>query len=177
MFLFWLAIAVAVVIIGFLGIVVVRPSDFRVTRSITINAKPAEPFAQVNNFHSWPTWSAWEKIDPTMNRNYEGPTSGVGTIYTWSGNKEVGAGKMTITETVPNERIKIKLEFFKPMPGICPTEFSFKPEGDQTKVTWAMSGKHNFIAKAVCLFMNMDKMIGDKFEEGLASMKKVVESS
>ena len=170
------AIVLAVLIIGFVGIVAAQPSDFQVSRSININSGPAAPFDQVNDFHKWSAWSPWEKIDPTMNRTYEGPASGTGAIYAWAGNGDVGEGKMTITDTVPNELIKIKLEFFKPMEGISPTEFSFKPEGDQTKVTWTMSGENNFIAKAVCLFMSMDRMIGDKFEEGLANMKQVVES-
>jgi hypothetical protein len=32
------------------------------------------------------------------------------------------------------------------------------------------------VAKAFCLFMNMDKMIGAEFEKGLARMKAVVEA-
>jgi hypothetical protein len=44
-------------------------------------------------------------------------------------------------------------------------------------VTWSMTGQNNFMAKAIHLFMNMDKMIGRQFEKGLAEMKSVVEAS
>jgi hypothetical protein len=169
-------IGLAVVVVGLVVIIAMQPSQFQVSRSIAIKTPPAAPFAQVNDFHKWTAWSPWEKIDPGMKRTYEGPESGTGAIYGWEGNGDVGSGRMAITESKPDELIKIKLEFFTPMEGICPTEFSFKPEGEQTKVTWTMSGEHNFIGKALCLFMSMDKMIGDKFEEGLANMKKVVES-
>jgi hypothetical protein len=44
-------------------------------------------------------------------------------------------------------------------------------------VTWSMAGQNNFMAKAVHLFMDMDKMIGGNFEKGLAQMKAVVEGA
>jgi hypothetical protein len=138
-------------------------------------APPAAPFEQVNDFHKWQAWSPWDKIDPAMKRTYEGPEAGKGAIYKWVGNSEVGEGSMTITESKPNDLIKIKLVFVKPMEGDSDTEFTFKPEGDDTLVTWTMAGKRDFLKKAFCLFMSMDKMIGEKFDEGLAEMKKVVE--
>jgi len=170
-------IAVAVIVVIFLIIVALRPSDFCVTRSSTITAPPGAVFPHVNEFKKWEAWNPWGKIDPAMKQTYEGPAAGVGCIYSWVGNNQVGEGRMTITESRPNEFIQLKLEFFKPMAGICTTVFTFKPEGNQTTVTWTMTGKHNFIARAMCLFMNMDKMIGGQFEKGLASMKAIAESS
>jgi hypothetical protein len=111
-----------------------------------------------------------------MTRTYEGEPAGEGAVYSWAGNSDVGEGTMTITESRPNELIRIKLEFIKPMEGTSDTEFTFAPEGDGTKVTWDMAGKNNFIGKAFCLFMSMDKMIGGQFEEGLSSLKTVAES-
>jgi hypothetical protein len=102
---------------------------------------------------------------------------GTGAIYAWAGNKEVGEGRMTITESRPNDLIRIKLEFFKPFAGNSIAEFTFKPEANQTAVTWSMAGENNFMAKAIHLFMNMDKMIGSQFEKGLADMKAVVEGA
>ncbi|HXA94928.1 MAG TPA: SRPBCC family protein, partial [Candidatus Dormibacteraeota bacterium] len=56
-------------------------------------------------------------------------------------------------------------------------EFTFRPEGNQTVVTWSMAGRNNFMAKAVGLVMNMDRMIGREFEKGLARMKAVAEAA
>ena len=116
------------------------------------------------------------KLDPAAKNTFQGPESGVGAIFSWAGNNEVGEGKMTITESRPNELIRCNLEFFKPMAGTSLTEFTFKPEGAGTQVTWTMSGHHNLVAKAVCLFMSMDKMVGGQFEQGLATIKSLVET-
>jgi hypothetical protein len=95
---------------------------------------------------------------------------------TWAGNDKVGEGKMTLIESRPNEAIKLKVDFVKPFEGTSTSEFAFKPEGDQTTVTWSMSGHRNFIAKAFCLVMNGEKMIGDDLQKGLAQLKTVAES-
>jgi uncharacterized protein YndB with AHSA1/START domain len=169
-------VALAVIIVVLVVIVALQPSDFRVTRSITISAPPPAVFAQVNDFHKWEAWNPWGKIDPAMKQTYEGAPAGVGAIYTWAGNNEVGEGRMTITDSRPSELIRVKLEFFKPFAATNTAEFTFKPEGNQTLVTWSMFGEKNFMAKAVHLVMNMDKMIGGQFEKGLADMKSVVEA-
>ena len=112
-----------------------------------------------------------------MKQNYEGASSGTGAIYTWAGNNQVGEGRMTITESHPSDLIKIKLEFIKPWSATNATDFAFKPQGNQTAVTWTMDGDNNFIGKAFSLFMNMDKMVGGDFEKGLAQMKTVAEKA
>ena len=169
-------IVVAVVIVLFLIIVATRPSEFQITRTATMNAPPEAVFAQVNDFHKWSAWSPWEHKDPAMKRTFEGPSAGIGAVYRWAGNKEVGEGSMTITESRPSDLIRIRLEFLKPFAATNTTEFTFKPQGEQTVVTWSMAGRNNFVAKAVHLFMDMDKMVGSDFEKGLAAMKTVVES-
>ena len=170
-------IAVGIIVVVFVIIVAMQPADYRVVRSASMSAPAPAVFAQVNDFHNWEAWSPWAKRDPAMKQTYEGSVAGTGAIYTWTGNKEVGEGRMTLTESRPSELIRINLEFIKPFASSCTTEFTFKPEGDQTGVTWSMAGKNNFIAKAFCMFMNMDKMIGGDFEQGLAKMKSVVEAA
>jgi hypothetical protein len=82
---------------------------------------------------------------------------------------------MTIVESRPDERVRIKLEFLKPFAATNEADFKFQPDGDETVVTWSMLGEHNFLSKAMCLIMNMDQMIGADFEKGLASLKAVAE--
>ena len=170
-------IGLAVLILVFVIIVATRSSEYRVTRSATVKAPAAAVFPHVNELKKWEAWNPWGKIDPNMKLTYDGPPSGVGASYAWVGNKDVGEGRATITESKPNEAVRFKLEFFKPMAGVSDTLFTFKPQGNQTVVTWDMSGKNNFIAKAFCMFMNMDKMIGGQFEKGLADMKTAVEAA
>lgn len=156
-------------------VVALQPSKFRISRSATISAPPAKVFAQVNDFHKWQEWSPWAKLDPNAKATFEGPGSGVGAVFKWSGNDEVGEGTMTILESKPSDSIKIRLDFDKPFKDTSEAEFTFQPQGDKTLVTWSMSGENGFVEKAFCLVMNMDKMLGEKFDEGLANMKAIVE--
>jgi hypothetical protein len=168
-------IAIALIIIALVIVVAMQPSEFRVVRTATMSAPAPAVFAQVNDFHNWEAWSPWAKLDPVMKKTYEGAPAGTGAIYMWAGNNQVGEGRTTITESRPSDLIKMKLEFVKPFAATNTVEFTFKPEGDQTAVTWSMAGKNNFMGKAVGLFMNMDKMVGGDFEKGLASLKAVTE--
>jgi hypothetical protein len=173
-------LGIIVALIGIVAVVVgvasTQPEEYHVERSITINASASEIFPHVNDFHKWETWSPWVKVDPNAQETYEGPEAGKGAIFRWKGNNEVGEGSMTIMESQPNEHIKIKLEFLAPMPGAADTDFTFKEENNKTVVTWKMDGRNNLMGKTFCVFMNMDKMIGEKYDEGLAKMKSVVEA-
>jgi len=163
-------ILVPIIIAVFVIVTALQPAGFRITRSANISAPPAGVFALVNDFHKWEAWSPWGKIDPAMKQTYGGPPAGPGSVYFWAGNGKVGEGRMTLTDSRPHEHILIKLEFLKPFAATNATEFNFKPEGGQTKVTWTMTGERNVILKAMGLFMNMDKMIGGQFEQGLANL-------
>jgi hypothetical protein len=112
-----------------------------------------------------------------MKKTYRGAPAGTGAIYSWIGNRKAGEGRATIIESRPNERIRIQLDFVQPFAGTAIAEFAFQPEGDRTTVEWSLSGRKNFASKAVGLLMNMDKMVGGQFEEGLAQMKSVVEAA
>lgn len=170
-------ILLAVILLALVVAIAMQPAEFRISRSATISASAATVFAQVNDFHKWTAWSPWEKRDPDLKRNYEGAESGTGAVYSWAGNNKVGEGRMTLTESRPTDLVRIRLEFLKPFKATNTAEFTFQPQGDQTLVTWSMSGRNNFVAKAMGLFMNMDKMIGGDFEAGLAQLKTVSESS
>jgi hypothetical protein len=172
----YIPLAIAAVVLVFLIFVALQPAEFRISRTATITAPPSAVFLHINDLHKWEAWNPWGKIDPAMTRSYEGAPAGVGAITSWAGNSEVGEGRMTITGSRPGDLVQIKLEFLKPFKATNTAEFTFKPEGNQTSVTWSMSGTKNFMMKAVHLFMNMDKMVGGQFEKGLADMKAVVEA-
>jgi len=169
---------------GFLGFAATRPDNYRVERSQKIDAPAEVVYAHLDNFKSWTAWSPWEKRDPAMKKAFDGPASGVGAGYAWEGNKDVGQGRMTITESKPprggsNEaaELSIRLEFIKPFASVATSGFVVKPEGDKASTaTWSMEGRNNLMGKAFGIFMNMDKMIGGDFENGLASLKTVAEA-
>jgi hypothetical protein len=170
-------IAVVVLVAVFIGIVAMQPAEYRIVRSAVIAAPAPIVFEQLNDFHKWETWSPWAKLDPNAKNTFDGPASGPGAMFSWAGNKKVGEGRMTVLESRPSDLVRIKLEFIKPFASSCTTEFALAPQGNQTAVTWAMFGVNNFMAKAFCMFMNMDKTVGPDFERGLAQMKAVAEKA
>jgi len=157
-------------------VIATRPSTYQIERSTTITAPSEIVFANLEDFHRWPNWSPWEKLDPQMHRTFSGAPSGVGAQYSWVGNDKVGEGRMTITESQPNQLVAIKLEFLKPWQSTSQTHFTLASQSGQTKVTWMMSGTNDWMGKTMSLFMNMDKMIGSDFERGLANLKSQSEN-
>jgi hypothetical protein len=172
-----IVVVLAVIVLGFVGVVATRPSEYRVARTVTMAAPASAAFAQVNDFRNWSAWNPWAHVDPAMKQSYDGPAAGPGAVYTWAGNTQVGEGRMTIMESRPNELVRITMEFLKPFAATSTAQFTFRPEGDRTAVTWSMVGKANFVAKAIHLFVDMDTMIGTNFEKGLTDMKAIVEAT
>ncbi len=171
-----IAVIVAVAITAILILAAMKPDTFVVQRSTTINASAEKIFSLINDYKNWASWSPYEKIDPDMKRTYSGAPSGKGSVYEWSGNKNIGHGRMEITDTAQPSRVTIQLEFFSPFEAHNIAEFTMKSEGSATKVTWAMRGPVPYMAKIMHVVFNMDKMVGGQFADGLVSMKTVAES-
>ena len=170
-----IAILFAILVAAILVYAATRPDSFRIERSATIKAAPEKVFPLINDFHQWEAWSPWEKIDPGLKRTYEGAASGKGAVYSWNGNKDVGAGRMEIVESTPASKIVLKLDFTAPFAANNAVEFILERQGETTRITQAMYGPSPFISKLLGLFVSIDKMVGDKYEQGLASLKAIVE--
>ena len=173
-------IGVAGVLVLLVAVAATRPSAYHVERKLAVAAPPELVFGVLNDLHQFAGvlvlfGSPWEKLDPSMQKTFEGPAAGVGQSYAWNSNKEVGKGKMTIEESVPGYKVGIKLEFVKPMASTatCALTLAGTPTG--SVVTWSMDGNHNFIGKAFGMFMDMDNMLGTDIEKGLVQLQTVAE--
>lgn len=171
-----IALVLVLFFIGILGMAAMQPDSFSVNRSLAIKAPPEKILGLVGDFRQWQSWSPWERLDPAMQRVHSGAPSGKGALYAWSGNDDVGAGKMEITELTPPSKVVIKLDFIKPFESSNITEFTLAPRDGQTEVSWTMSGPMPFISKIMSVFISMDRLIGKDFEKGLANLKAVAET-
>ena len=169
-------LAVVVVVGVFLVYVSTRPANFRVERSLSIAATPAALFEQVNDHRKFAVWNPFMKLDPNVKNTYSGPESGVGAVCSWDGNSDIGAGSATIVESKPGELVRERMDWKRPMEGVATVEFTFRPDGDRTRMTWAMYGENNFMGKLVSVFMDCDEMCGPPFEQGLAEVARIVTS-
>ena len=151
------------------------PSEFHVERSLVIGASPEQVFSLINDLHAWTEWSPYEKLDPKMKKAYSGSESGPGAVYEWQGKGRAGAGRMEITKISKPIRVTLAIDFMKPFKAHSTVVFSIVPVEDETIVTWAMDGTHSFFMKVIAQFIDMDKMIGKDFEEGLLNLKALAE--
>ena len=168
-------IAFAVLLAGAFILAALKPDSFRVERSASIKAPPERIFAQISDLKGWAAWSPYERKDPAMKRTFGAVTAGKGAVYEWEGNKNVGKGRMEITDAAQPAKVVIKLDFLEPFEGHNTAEFTLDRKGDATAVTWAMYGPANFVSKLMGVFFNMDRMIGDDFAIGLANLKSITE--
>jgi uncharacterized protein YndB with AHSA1/START domain len=168
-------VLLVVAVAGVLILAGLKPDTFRVQRAMTMKAPPEKIFALINDFRGWGAWSPWEKKDPAMKRTYSGAASGQGAVYAWDGDKNVGKGRMEITEAVAPSKVALKLDFERPFEAYNTVVFTMEAKGDATNVTWDMQGPTPFFAKVIHVFVDMDRMVGKDFETGLANMKALAE--
>jgi hypothetical protein len=172
-----IGIGVLVLVALVLAYIATRPGSFHIERSAQVNAPAGVVHSIINDLRKWEKWSPYDKHDPAMKKTFEGPSAGPGAIYTWNGNNQVGEGRLTILESKPGKLVSMKLEFSRPFSCSNQVNFILEPSGAGTKVTWAMDGKNQFVSKAMSLVMNMDKMVGNDFEQGLANLNTLVQDA
>lgn len=151
------------------------PTEYKVDREVVIDAPAEVIFEQVNTMENRQAWSPWEEMDPNMTKEYEGPASGVGAKYMWSGNDSVGTGNLEILESQPNEYIKSKLVFTEPWESESTIEWNFEETSEGTVARWSVSGE----LPGYLFWMgqeDMDENMGPDFEKGLAQLKTVSEA-
>jgi hypothetical protein len=174
-------IALALIALLVLGVAVIlalalaEPDEIYVERSASIAAAPDVVYGYVNDLHRFTEWSPWQKRDLQMNTSFQGPASGVGASYSWRGNRNVGAGRLTITESIPVSEVKMRLEFSEPFVATNHVQFTFAPTAEGTRVNWAMTGSNDFSSKVLSVFVDTESMVGHDFETGLASLAELAE--
>lgn len=169
-------LVVAVLIVTLLLVASTKPDSFEISRSTIILASADKIFPLINDFRNWQSWSPYEKMDPNMKKTLSGNIDSVGAIYTWDGNGKAGAGTMQIVQSVNPSLVQVKLEMTKPMSVINDINFKLQNEQNGTQVTWTMRGESSFVSKVMMVFVDMDKMVGKDFEEGLFNLKTIVEN-
>jgi polyketide cyclase/dehydrase/lipid transport protein len=170
-----IAVIVVLAVVVVLVLAARKPDHFRVRRSASIAAPPERIYPLINDFHRWGAWSPWEHKDPDMKRTFSGSGSGRGAVYEWTGNSDVGSGRMEIVESSAPSKVAIQLDFLKPFEAHNMATFTLEPAGGATNVTWVMDARSPFIGKIMHVFVDMDRMVGTDFEAGLANLKTAAE--
>jgi hypothetical protein len=168
------AFVLAIVVV--LSLAAGKPDTLHIERSLVMQATPAHVLPYTNDFTKFVTWIPWTELDPNQTTEFSEPPSGVGAWSTWSGNDAVGSGRMELLSVEPNAVVH-KLDFIEPFANTAESTLSMKPAGEgKVEVTWALDQDAGFASKIMCVFVDMDKMLGADFEKGLTKLQKLVEA-
>lgn len=163
-----LAIVAIVIILGLMG-----QSEYRVERSAVIPAEVGVVWANVSDLEDHEEWSPWAERDPDMEVTITGEGGQVGQKSEWKGDENVGSGYQQIAMLEENKAVRTDLHFIEPWEGNSVATFDLEDLGDSTRVTWGLEGENGFMGRVMSVFMDMDKMVGADYEQGLANLKKV----
>jgi polyketide cyclase/dehydrase/lipid transport protein len=175
-FSIFVGVLLAIVLAAVLIIGAIEPTDIKVSRSILIKAPKEAVFEQMVIFKNWTHWSPWYKMDSTMKMTYTGTDGQPGSGYSWVGSSKTGAGSMT-NKGVTSTRMDFEVNFTEPRQGKAQGILSASDTAGMTRATWTFVMHIPYPLNAMCVFMNMDKMLGGDFESGLNNMKNYVETT
>ncbi len=167
------------VVLGiFMVIAALKPSEYLIKRDVMINAKPEAIFPYLASSKNADQWMPWKEQDPQVKMTYSGPEEGMGSTSSWDSPGQMGTGKAEVVAVIPNQSVKTKITYSKPMEMTQDSEFTLTPQGESTQMTWTVSGSQPFFARLMCtlMFMNMDKYVGGMFEQGLNKLKLIIEA-
>lgn len=163
-------------VVGFLIYVALKSPDMYIERELLIKAAPEKIFPFINNTKLSFEWTTWMADDPNAKISYVGPSEGLGSIANWESKGNMGIGNSEIIESITNQSVKSKLTFIKPMEMSQLTEVSLNATSEGTLVHMSLTSKNPFILRLMCVFGDMDKMMGGAFEKALLNLRGLVES-
>lgn len=173
-YLLWAVLVLAVGVAAVLLFASMQSKTFSISRNIDVDAPPERIYPHIADLRAMNVWNPFVKAEPGLVCNYAGPDQGVGAEYTWAG-KRAGAGRFEVVGANPDRSLDMMLHMSRPIECHNNVRFELKPAGARTNVSWTMSGPSNLISKVMGLFMSMDKMVGDQFEQGLRDLKAQAE--
>ncbi len=170
------AVLLAAVVIYFIACLF-GPKEFKTSRSTTIHAPANVVFTNLSDYRNWEKWSPWRKYDTLCKYEYSQNQGQADAFVKWDGNKNAGQGEMRTIEIAQDKSLAYIIHFIKPMESQAKGAFTLDDAGNgETKVTWAFESQFGFLSRALMLFYDMEKMIGNDYENGLANLKAVCES-
>lgn len=165
-----LAVIALAIILGLVG-----PRHSHIERETVIAAPGKVVWDHVNTLRKEDEWSPFRDMDPGMQVTFEGTDGEVGSKSSWEGGKS-GKGVQEIASVDLGKRVEVDLHFIEPFEGSAKGTIGLEPLGDSTKVTWAYDGENGFVARIMCVFKDMDAMMGPVFANGLAKLKDLSEA-
>lgn len=164
---------------GLIGLIVVfmvvgafLPSTYNVERKVTISASIADIHPLVNDLKRWPEWGPWKDGDPTIEITLGPVTEGKGASQMWKGVS--GTGQLAFTASDPAKGVEYDLIFDDAFSSKA--VIAYQAGGQNTDVTWSMSGDTGWNIIGRYFVLMMDSQVGPMFDSGLRKLKGLAEA-
>lgn len=148
------------------------PESYQIERTALLNAPGDIVFEQVGSFKKWEKWNPWKEKDPKLKTLF-GPDDGKpGSYWLWK-SSTAGEGRMTSSKIEDQKQISYTVSFEKPYKTEAEGYLKLEPEGQNTRVTWVMTGRNPFHLRWMNLLL--DKWLSPLLESGLEQLKITAE--
>jgi hypothetical protein len=124
-----LVMVVAAAIATVLILAATRPDTFRLQRTAVIKAPREKIFPLIDNLRACARWLPYFTMDPAMKGAYSGPHTGSGAQFEFDGNRDVGSGRLTITDSKPPDTVRMRRQMFKRMSADNVVDLTLVPNG------------------------------------------------
>ena len=172
-------IALGIVAVLALAVGLVLPSHRHISESVETNRKMTIVYDTVNNLNRFKDWNPLVLRDPHMQLNVSGPAAGVGARLDYnSTDGRLGQGSWEIVESVPNEKVVIKVE--NPQRGHeKKVQFLLEPTGKNNRnvkitQTYDVDYGWNLLGRYAGLYVS--RHVGDDVKLGLGRMTNMLAS-
>lgn len=172
-------IALGIVAVLALVIGLVLPSHRHISESVETNRKMTIVYDTVNNLRRFKDWNPLVLRDPQIQLNVTGPEAGVGARLDYVSNEgRIGKGSWEIVDSVPNEKVVIKVE--DPARGDDKTvQFLLEPTGKNNRnvkitQTYDVDYGWNLLGRYAGLYVS--RHVGDDIKLGLGRMSNMLAS-
>jgi carbon monoxide dehydrogenase subunit G len=153
------------------------PNALAVSRATVIERPRAAVFAMINDLRIVKEWSPYYALDPDADYAFTGEEAGAGQTMRWNSKvRQVGAGSMSIVNSVENTEVETILEFtgraaLNALMELAPVE-------NATSVSWTVTAEcRQGPINVPCRYMNlvMRGMVERDLDSGLARLKTLTE--
>lgn len=172
----------ATLLLFIIGITVVLswllPAKQELERTVTIQAPAAAVYEQLSKLEHFNTWSVWGRQDSSVKHHLSGTDGTVGASSSWKGDPAIsGEGKIEITALEPGKSVTQSILFLSPKKSKANSIFTLAEKNGLTTVTWHFEMLTPRPWNIFNLLSSIDKQLGKDFEEGLNTLKSIVEKS
>lgn len=152
-------------------------NSLSVTRTASIERPRATVFAMVNDLRIAKEWSPYYALDPDAEFSFSADGPGLGQTMRWTSDvRDVGSGRMSITDSTENESVDALVELLDR--ATFNSHMQFARDQRSTSVAWTMSAQCAPGAINVpCRYMNLiiRSAIERQLDDGLARLKTLAE--